>query len=781
MDDHVIKTTFTPNGRIPAILSWLTALLLVACTWAGESTPLLLAAPPEGATQALPRESALHLPDARAWELQPEKADAWLHAKAIQYRLFWPAQAPADAQTLLYLIDRDGLWYQALAERPLAPGTNTFTVSLEPGAALWQPVGHAAPWHYRARITPQTAGLRLFGHTSFAGTCILLSAALIGEDAPPPPTISRVRAPAEVPCHGLFEAAFDLPDRYADPFDPAQVDVTATITDPHGQRTEIVGFYYQDFYRLRTTVQSAPQPQGRPEWRVRYCPRLPGAYRYAVHVRDRFGQATWSDGAFSATAAEGPRFVRVAARDPRYFELDDGAPFVPLGHNIRSPYDSRMDDKFPWKLRHPEGTTVYERFFRDMETARENIVEVWSCAWSLGLEWSNVIPGYHGAGDYNLANAWELDRVLDLARQHRLRVNLVLNNHGRVCSWLDVEWNDHPYANTRGGWLDGPMEFFSDAKAIEFQKRLYRYYIARWGWDASIFAWELFSEVNLCGSESNQRANFDDRVIEWHRQMGAFFHAHDPNRHLVTTHVSADYKAQNPEFCRLPELDACAVDAYHYGGPDQIISLLQETAAFNNAFGKPVLVTEFGGSPMAAGFEHLRRELHAALWTSIGTPISGAPLFWWWQLIEERNLYPEYQAIARFTQGTDPRNPAVQSVEPELRDDPGATNSESAAARLQVVAMASPTNAVGWVYLRSAFDQHVPAGGDELRAMPPVSRVRLALNTLKSGTYRVEFADTTTGEPFKRIDVRTADGELVAPLPEFTRDIAFRITPVAAK
>ena len=93
---------------------------------------------------------------------------------------------------------------------------------------------------------------------------------------------------------------------------------------------------------------------------------------------------------FTATAAAGPRFVRVSGSDRRYFEYDNGACFFPIGHNVRSAYDSRMDDKFPWKLRHPEGTLAYERFFREMEAAQENLVEIWSCAWSLGLEWTSA-------------------------------------------------------------------------------------------------------------------------------------------------------------------------------------------------------------------------------------------------------------------------------------------------------------------------------------------------------------------------------------------------------
>lgn len=759
---------------------WALAMAMLGTLTASASEPLNVSDSARGAFRPAPVRAQLALPKEQTWYLQPAQAADWLRAQALEYDIFWSKDAPADVQTLLFVIDRDGFWYQALQEEKLRPGvTNTFRVPLAPGAATWQPVGHAGAWHLRARLNPQAVGLRVFGRAAGTNTCVLLSARLVPDEHPlPPPVITRVRQPtAPVSCFSLFEAAFDLPDRYADPFDPAEVDVTATFMGPDGRSSSVPGFYYRDYYRLRDELQSAPQPQGRPDWRVRFCPRLPGEYRYSLHVRDRHGEALWREGRFRAEAADGPRFVRVSARDPRYLELDDGQPFVPIGHNIRSPDDSRMDDKFPWKLRHPEGTDVYARYFRQMAAAGENLVEVWSCAWSLGLEWSDAVPGYHGAGDYHLGNAWELDRVLELARRNGLRVNLVLNNHGRVCTWLDVEWNNHPYHQARGGWLDRPMAFFDDPRALDLQRRLCRYYIARWGWDPSLFAWELFSEVDLVGSEGSQRSSFDGRVVEWHRQIGGFFHTHDPNRHLVSTHVSADYSHQNPEMCRLPELDLCATDAYHYGPPVQIVEVLQNTARFNAAFGKPVLVTEFGGSPMAAGAEHLQRELHAALWTSAVTSLAGTPLFWWWQLVEERNLYPEYTSVARFLAGQDPRDPAVQPVRPELRLD----SDGSVAAQLRAVAQGTVSNTVGWIYLPGAFGS--VGGRDEggNRKIRSGMRIQVILGNAIDGVYRAEFTDTSSGQVVQRADVRGMNGQLMLSAPPFTRDVAFRVRLLSQK
>ncbi len=755
------------------------ALTFLLAKSAPAATPPILLLASVGTNRtlaALPQDFHLSLPQENTWQLAPAQTGAWLRASAIQYQIDWPAQAPSNAQSLLHLIDRDGRWYQALVERPLIPGaTNLITIPLTPGASAWHPIGHAAAFHYRVLRNPKTVGLRVIGPTPFSGTCRLLSATLLPAPPAPPPLLLRVRPRrTPPPPPPPVETALDLPDRYADPFDPDQVAVTAVFTTPEGREIPVNGFYYQDFYRLRDPLLAEPQPQGRPEWRIRFCPRTPGRYRYTIRVTDTSGQAEWRAGTFDATPADGPGFVRVAASDRRYLELDTGASFYPIGHNIRSPYDSRMDDKFPWKLRLPEGTRAYERYFRDMARHQENVVEIWSCAWSLGLEWSPVIPGYHGSGDYHLANAWELDRVLEQARQHHLRVNLVLNNHGRVssCAHLDPEWNDHPYNTTRGGWLTQPMQFFDDPRALEMQRRLYRYYIARWGWDPSLFAWELFSEVNLTGHQGNLRTAHDPRVVEWHRIIGGYFQTNDANHHLVTTHVSNDYTLQNPELCKLPELDACAVDAYHFSQPAQIITLLQNTARFNNAFNKPVIVTEFGGSPMAAGAGHLTRELHAALWAATAIPISGAPLFWWWQVVEELNLYLEYRAIATFQQGMEPRNPAMLPANHEVRIMEG--EAPSSASNLQVVCMASPTNATGWIYAPSACNLNPPSGAEPATTTQLFTNVQLILTNLAQGLYRTSFVNTETGHPVRQQEVRTSGDRLILTVPPFPHDIAYR-------
>ena len=707
---------------------------------------------------------------------------------ALRCEAVLPADAP-PAQALLCVTDRDGHWFQQLAADTLLPGTNTCSFDLSPdSSAKWEAYGHGMIWNRRALLDPQSLVLRIFPREPGVdfGTNGQPRASCVFVPSPAPaglPEASDIRPNAEnVPCFGLFEVRFRLPDRYADPFDPDVIDAFALIQPPgtNAAPVSVPAFYYQDHYVVTNAYADERIPCGRPGWAVRYSPLVPGRHECRIVARDALGLATSDPVFFTATPAEGPGFVRVSKKDHRRFEAD-GREFHIVGHNVRSPFDTRMDDQFPWVLRHPGGFLSYRRYFRDMAAARENFAEVWMCQWSLGLEWSTNAPGYHGVGDYHLGNAWELDQVLRMARENGIRVNLVLNNHGRAGLGFDAEWQNSPYNVRNGGFLpsDDPMPFFTDERALAFQKRICRYIVARWGWDSSIFAWELWSELDLCGRWGRGPAPQNDPgVIEWHRRIGDYLKTIDPNRHLVSTHISADYRSVGRELSQIPQIDHCCVDAYHFSpNPLHIVDLVRETAAALGPFAKPALITEFGGSSMGAGLSHLKCELHAALWSSACSTLAGAPLFWWWGLVEEQNLYPEFTALRAFTDTVDYRDPALRPVtlavsETSAEARPESAQGRPAQQRLQSIAISSGTNLCAWVYTR---DLIALARGDE---NIPETSAEAVWSPVTNGTYRVAFCSTKTGLPVKQQDFRTAQGALRFPIPPFAGDIAIRATPV---
>ena len=721
----------------------------------------------------------IKLPQERELYFVPASKADWLSADSLNFQITWPADGPDRSQIVVFLIDRDDHWFQHLPSGYLRPGAvNNYQIPLTPGSVEWQPAGHAAVWHYRVRKNPKAVGLRVFGNNAFTGTCTVAEATLQVSTGPVvAPEITNVRYPRKpITCYELFEVAFDLPDRYADPFDPKEVDVEAVFTSTNGVETKINGFYYQSFYREKDQVGERILLQGRPEWRVRFTPTIEGVHTFRLRVKDRHGEGVWSGGEFNAVPAttSGAGFIRVSSKDQRFFESDDGTFFYPIGHNTRSPFDTRMDKQFPWRFRHPEGSSAYERFFKDMRTACENIAEVWSCAWSMGLEWSSVIPGYHGAGDYRMDSAWELDRVFEWARRNQMRINFVLNNHGRVSTWCDPEWGDHPYNESCGGWLKDVNDFFSEPRAIEMQNRLNRYVVARYGWDSTIFSWVLMSELDLVGANSQRNMQHNSKVHEWHRQMARFIQANDPWKHLINTHIATDYTLQNETLAKMPELSHNALDAYHGGMPDHIVDLLQATIRHNLPFKRPVIVTEFGGSPMAAGAMHLRLELHAAIWSSAASLFAGTPFFWWWHVVEEENLYPEYTALARFMEGIDKRDPDLKMTDIRLIG----TGKNQSRSGVEVIGVASPSQAIGWLWQRAAFKTQGRGDVQAISEPATIENLAVEIEGFEARPYRIEIWDTAKGIAVKRFDLRPKEGRLRFEIPPFQRDAAFKIGEV---
>jgi len=692
-------------------------------------------------------------------------SQTWFGLAELNWTLTLSEGAPTNVQVLVFMKDWDYLWYQQML-----PGyasrdtTNRYRVDLSTLATKWEPRGHHANWNARTLMEPREFGIRIFldGAGSVTGTLGNVTARWPPVDNTPP-VIRDVRpASQQVACYEKFEVTFDLPDRYANPFDPEEVSVTANIETPDGKTVTIDGFHMRNYYRTVTPTGEDILPQGSPCWKIRYAPIRAGTYRYTLQVRDARGTATWGPGVFIAQPSTQPGYIRVSKTDSRYFEFDNGAYYFPIGHNIRSPSDNRLNTAFPWAKRWTEGTTAYARYFPAMREHGENFAEIWMAVWSLGIEWSPQWPGYHGIGQYNLMNAWELDWVIDEADRNGLYLNVVIHNHGKFSGFLDSEWATNPFNKKLGGYLEKPEEYFTDPRARKAFQQLMRYIIARWGYSTRVFAWELWSELNLTGSSKEFYRTKD--CVDWHRFAATTIRELDPNDHLITTHYCTDYTAQNGDITTLPEITHSSVDAYYtVTNMLKIVELLSATALTNNTKGKPVMVTEFGGASSAQSLVHLENCLHSGLWASTCIPVAGTPLFWWWGLIEEENYYPEFLAISRFMKGEDRRDPTLVPYNPVF-SDPGRQD-----VRVQAFSLKSGTSSLGWIYDAPAFNS---SGSD---AHPVISNLVARLNGMSNDLYRVEFWNTAGGVLTKSQDVAVRDGTLSVTVPPFSRDIAFKV------
>ncbi len=143
-----------------------------------------------------------------------------------------------------------------------------------------------------------------------------------------PAAIVSVRVNSSAPAaFGKFELAIDLDAEYQNPFDPTDVALEGHFIMPDGQEQIVPGFLWWECERSQqgdSKRWEQVRPTGKAEWRVRYCPAMPGDYRYWLVLNDGITRVQTEPASFSAFASEHAGMVRIAKDNPLYFEHDDG-------------------------------------------------------------------------------------------------------------------------------------------------------------------------------------------------------------------------------------------------------------------------------------------------------------------------------------------------------------------------------------------------------------------------------------------------------------------------
>ncbi len=707
------------------------------------------------------------------------------HEATFSYQVFAPKTAGTSLRTLLFLKSKDGLWYQCTRRTPLYPGRwSTVTFDLSPQSTAVRPVGHFRRWSSSAAAEMDQIGIKLFSDRAFEDEplvdAIHLRASQPRRLEPEPLAVRNLRANrSQVPRYEKFELAFHLSRAYANPFDPDLIQVDAEIRAPSGRTHQVAAFYYQDFVRVDRAVRHGSGrvledfiPLGSGIWKLRFAPMELGEHTYTLAVLDRTGvrpeTLTSRPRRFTCLPSRRPGYVRVA-EDRVHFEFDNGDPFYPIGHNVHSSNDvSKRNCKLLGiEPRDDRGTEAYREIFAKMGRHHQNLAEIWMASWSLDIEWTARWKHYFGLGRYNMYNAYKLDRILEHAKRNGIYLHLVLENHGKLSSFVDAEWADNPYNEDNGGILANTKHFFSRTDAREQYKKKLRYIVARWGYSTQIMAYELWSEVDLTGNtwrDHNERDFLIDKVT-WHDHIARYLKTIDLDRHLITTHYSGSFARVQGPLVSLDSLDYIALDAYRNRGG--IIELLARTSTALARYNKPILVTEFGGSPMGSELSRMEADLHAGIWAGYMMPMAGTPMLWWFMYIDEEDQYGHFLALAKYAAGEDRRGRNLRTVTPSV----SSTAPDGAARWVSAIALQNDRSAYAWVYDRRSALQ-VPTD--------PVTMedITLTLGGFEPGSYQVEFWDTTTGEMLnRRTTVIEGSGLLSARVPSFQNDIALKVKP----
>ncbi len=425
------------------------------------------------------------------------------------------------------------------------------------------------------------------------------------------------------------ELTLELGATYDNPFDPAQIDVTATFTGPDGKALTVPGFFYVPYERTEVNGKEKLTKTGPPVWKVRFTPTASGRYECTVRAKDRTGEVQSKPVRFTVQPKAERGFVRRSEKSPYYLRFDSGEPYFAVGENVCWGGDRQTLD--------------YDKWFSHLGQAGGNYARIWLVRWNMGLEWSDK-DTYHrgqypGLGRYSPDNAWRLDYVMDLAEKTGIYTMLCLGYHGEL---LDQKayfgeqcWDFNPYNQANGGPCAKPVDFWTNEQARKLYQQRLRYYIARWGAYTNVLSFEFWNEVLA--------------PAPWVGEMAKYMRANDPFGHLVTTTYGDD------AVWRLPEMDYSQTHMYGTGDqlPDCVAAISSECREHTEKYRKPHMVGEFGIDWQKGDNDHdpqgLGTNLHNGLWASLASRGMGGASIWYWDgYVEPKNLYHEFTALAQF-------------------------------------------------------------------------------------------------------------------------------------
>ena len=178
------------------------------------------------------------------------------------------------------------------------------------------------------------------------------------------------------------------------------------------------------------------------------------------------------------TAGRPLPWVRLAP-GRRYFETEDGEPFLIIGQN----------DALTW----PELEGLIGR--RDVPAVERHL------QWlrTHGVTTLRVMLEYVGDGLYLERRPGEFDPVTvqavdDLVRLcERQGLRLLLTAFDTFFTW--VMWDEHPYNELRGGPCRRRLDLLTLPEGMAAVKRRIAFAVERWGGSGAVFAWDLWNEL----------------------------------------------------------------------------------------------------------------------------------------------------------------------------------------------------------------------------------------------------------------------------------------------
>lgn len=707
-------------------------------------------------------------------KMRPSRDDFTANVLSIDTK-FESKQAD-EVKAVLFVKDKDGHWFQSQKIYHLTPGKwHTLSVKLPGSEKNLTPVGHMGSWNSLNAVTIHSVGINVFSKTKNQTKFFVKNLKRFGTRTTPKLTIFNWQKPETTGLYQTIEGSFELSREYLNPFDANEIKVDIEAHTPNGENIIWPAYFTQDYSRKRRFNKEILLPVGAPYWAYRLTPKMIGTYKLRINIEDKTPgsevsvKSPWKN--LKVTPSEKKGFIRVSKKDPRFFEFSTGELFYPIGFNLHTVRDLRSESVLKLGYQPDVGTYSYEEYLKGMKKNGVNSTEIWMAAWSFALEWTSARINYYGLGRYNLANAWRLDKILESAANNDVYIHLVLDNHGKLSSHVDPEWNNSPYnkhtafAYADGATLNSAQDFYTDEKSWDYYKNRNRYIAGRWGANKTIYGVELWSEVNL--NDAHDHVYRNNEIVEWHKKAARHFNALDQGNHPITTHTCGDYNntVKFQKYYELDEIDYIVGDAYRKNTP--FVTHMQNHINKLRHLKKPMLVTEYGGSPFGNSYQNLEADLHAGIWVSLFTEQAGTPYLWWHDFIHKLGHYDHFKGFSSFMKGIDPRGKGFIYTQTPVFQDKDQTDST-----MECLLAGNSQEQYAWIFNKSQMVLYP----ENEKNVPESKGLYVMLKGLRKGSFLIGYYHTLTG---KQLDSKLIYSDGVNPvkvsLPPFKIDVAVKI------
>lgn len=427
------------------------------------------------------------------------------------------------------------------------------------------------------------------------------------DDTTGPKIIAVKQNASEIGAYEKFELSLELQAAYENPYDPEELNLSAVFLSPGGKQWKINGFF---------------DGAG---WLVRFAPNEIGSWKYRLSVKDKTGTTISAEAGFNTVESSNHGWIQLSSSNKRYLEYSDGSTFYGIGA------------AYPWG--------ITEDGLNDLADHGANLITYWNGNYDNAGNGggNNQIESVgSGIGKYDVLKGFRMDELLDWFETRNLYMNFVIWPHDSLADQINgwpAAWKRSAYST-----IGEAKDFYSSEEMWNYQEKLYRYIIARWGYSPHIAAWNLVTEVN--GTDGWSFGN-SEQANEWITKMQQFFKSNDPYGHPTVGSMAGG--AEDYWDHGYKTLDIADRENYY---DFTYKAIAKDVQTRWQQYEKPLFIGEIANvtDPLL---------YHNALWTALSNGLASTPI-WWAQDKINAEMFDQMKVFSEVVKNIDFREPRTR-------------------------------------------------------------------------------------------------------------------------